>query len=84
VTYEEVCAVMASKSGARTPEQWDDFFSEPFELQQIEARLVKDAVFAQQNGPSVWADLLSYLGVAATVVGDVTGVSTGLKALSEL
>jgi hypothetical protein len=84
MTFEEVCQTMATKSGARTAEDWAEFFSMPPELQEAEAKLVQDAVVSQPDGSSFWTDSLNFLGIAATVVTDVAGIGTGYQVLKAL
>ena len=80
MTYDEVCMAMATKSTAKSKEQWDDFFSMSPQLQEAEARLVKGAVF-EKDGPSVWDDMVAFLEVAAPLVGNVAGLVTGAQAI---
>lgn len=85
MTYDEICATMAMKAPVKTPPEWQDFFEMPPELQEAEAQLVKTAIFQRDDGSSIWADMLGFLGVAATIAGDVTGVGsafTFFKALA--
>ncbi len=85
MTLDEVCSTIATKAPVKSPEDWADFFAMPPALQEAEARLVKSAIFERDDGTSVWADMLGFLGVAATVAGDVTGVGsafTFFKALA--
>ncbi len=78
VTPDEVYATMASKAPVRSAADWQDFFEMPPSLQEAEAQLIKTAIFERQDGPTVWADLLGALGVAATVAGDLTGIGSAL------
>lgn len=80
VTFDDVCQTMAAKSGAKTPEEWSDFFAMPVELQEVEAKLFRDAVWAKE-GPSAWTSILTDLGIAVTVLGDVSGIGSALVAL---
>lgn len=85
VTADEIYATMAQKAPVKTPPEWQDFFEMPPELQEAEAQLVKTAIFALDGGSTFWADMLGFLGVAATIAGDVTGVGsafTFFKALA--
>lgn len=83
MTYDYLCQIMAKRSGARSAEQWDDFFSMVIELQRVEALLIKDAVFSRE-GPSVFSEMIVDLGVAVTLIADVVGVGTGYTALKAL
>jgi hypothetical protein len=85
VTADEVYATMAMKAPIKSPDEWTDFFSLPPNLQEVEAALIKTAIFQRDDGSSIWADMLGFLGVAATIAGDVTGVGsafTFFKALA--
>lgn len=82
---DEIYATMATKAPVKTADQWSDFFAMPPELQEAEAQLIKTAVFALDGGSMFWDDMLGFLGVAATIAGDVTGVGsafTFFKALA--
>ena len=83
MTFEEVCYTMATKSSAKTKEQWADWLSMTPEFQAMEAQMVKDAVF-EKDGPSVFADIVVYLGIAATIVTDVAGIGSGYTVLKAL
>jgi hypothetical protein len=76
VTADEINATMAMKAPVKTAEEWQDFFSLSPELQEAEARLTKSAIFSLPDASTVWADMLGFLGVAATIAGDVTGVGS--------
>jgi hypothetical protein len=79
MTYDEICSTMAEKAPVKSPEEWDDFFSQGIELQQSEALLVKTAIFQRDDGPTVWDSMLAFLGVAATIAGDATGVGSAFQ-----
>ena len=78
MTPDELYATMAMKAPIKSSEEWQDFFSMGPELQEAEAALIKSAIFARDDGSTVWADLLGVLGVAATVAGDVVGVGSAV------
>jgi hypothetical protein len=84
VTADEVAAIMAMKAPIKSPEEWGDFFSLPPELQAAEARLIKGAVFQRDDGPTVWDGMLAFLGVAATLAGDATGIGGALQAFKAI
>jgi hypothetical protein len=83
MTYDEVCMTMATKSSAKTKEQWADWFSMTPEFQATEAQLIKDAIF-EKDGPSVFVDIVAYLGIAASIVADVAGIGSGYTVLKAL
>lgn len=83
MTYDEVCFVVATKSAAKSKEQWADFFSMTPALQELEAQLLKDAIF-EKDGPSVFEEIVTYIGLAATIVTDIAGIGTGYTALKAL
>jgi hypothetical protein len=85
MTADEIYSTMAMKAPVKTAEEWQDFFSMEPALQEAEVRLTKTAIFQRDDGSSIWADMLGFLGVAATIAGDVTGVGsafTFFKALA--
>ena len=84
MTYGDVCVTMAVKCPYKTKDQWNDFFSMTPDLQALEARLIKAAIFENPNGPSVLGDILVYLDIAAKVVSDVVGLGFGYTALKAL
>ena len=70
---------MAMKAPIKSADEWQDFFGMPENLQEAEARLVKSTIFAQPDGPSMWDDVMAFLGPVATIAGDLTGVGTALQ-----
>ena len=78
MTPDELYATMAMKAPIKSPEEWADFIAMPPALQEAEAALIKSAIFARDDGSTVWADLLGVLGVAAAVTGDVVGVGSAV------
>jgi len=83
MTYDEVCWTMATRSKAWSKDQWNDYFSMTPELQAIEARLVKDAIF-ELDGPSVWTEMVKELGVLVPLVADVAGLVAGYNTLKDV
>lgn len=84
MTPDEVFATVATRCSFMSRDDWNDFLSLPPDLQAAKARLIKDAVLAQPDGPSAWTWLLGFLGTAAAVATDASGVAgayTALKAL---
>ena len=84
MTYGDVCMTMAVKCPYKTKDQWNDFFSMDPALQELEARLIKGAIFEQENGSAVFTDIVGYLGIAANIVADVVGLGSGYTALKAL
>jgi hypothetical protein len=82
VTPDEVCAVMATK-GVKTKEEWADFFAMSPELQEVEARLIKNAIWVKQ-GPSAFEQFVADFGLVATLAADVSGVGSALIILKNL
>jgi hypothetical protein len=81
MTPEEIFATLALKSEAKTPEQWADFFAMDPELQEDEARLIKDAVY-EKDGPSVFSEIVSFVGsVLAPGITEAAGFASGYSAL---
>ena len=78
MTLDEIASTMAMKAPIKSSEEWLDFFSMGPELQEAEARLVKSTVLAQPDGQSAWDGVMVFLGVAATVAGDVVGVGSAV------
>jgi hypothetical protein len=84
MTFDEVCQTMATKSGAKSAEDWAEFFSMPPALQEATAKLIKDAIVEQPGGNDFWSEALSFLNTAATIVTDVVGIGTGYTFLKSL
>lgn len=82
MTYDEACQTMAQKCPYKTADQWSDFFSMSQDLQKTEAQLVKDAVFQAPNSHSIWSDMLGFLGVAANVFGETSGIASAFEVFS--
>jgi hypothetical protein len=75
---------MATKAPVKTADEWSDFFSMPPVLQEAEARLTKSAIFARDDGPTVWTDMMGFLGMAASLAGDATGIGSAFQFFKSL
>lgn len=84
MTPDEVFAAVATRCPFMSRDDWSDFLSLDPDLQAAKARLIKDAVLAQPDGPSVWTWLLSFLGAAGNVAGDVSGIAGAYSALKAI
>ena len=84
MTQDEVFSTVATRCSFMSRDEWADFISLPPELQAAKAQLVKDSVLAQPDGPSAWTWLLGFLGTAATVVGDASGIGSAYATLKAL
>ena len=74
MTQDEVCASMATTSGAMGAADWADFFAMALPQQRVCAAMYRGAIF-DAGGPSAWDAALSILGTAAIIFGEASGIA---------
>jgi hypothetical protein len=81
MTFDEACVALASRTGMDR-DSWSDFLNCTPSQQAALAQAYKHCRWAQSR--DTLADVLSLLGVAATVAGDLSGVGSAYAVLKAL
>jgi hypothetical protein len=83
MTLDEVFLGMSQTSGHMTPPEWQDFCGLPLPQMQADAQMYKDAIVAK-SGPNAFTVFVSFLGTAAAVLGDASGIGSAYTVFKAL
>lgn len=83
ISEAEAYVIMSRKAKYQTPEEWQEFCALPLFAKQAVAKLHRDAIF-EAGGQSAWEELLEFMGTAAAVFGQASGIAEAAKVLGAL
>ena len=81
MTLDEAMVLLCTKTGLSRSE-WDDFFALSPAQQELVAKTYVDQQWVQSRG--TWSDVLSVIGVIATLAGAVSGVGSAYAVIRAL